>query len=368
MGARVSAVGRLDIEMLPARHGDAILLGWGAPDDRHHMLVDGGPAPAYDGIAARLSELTGTGLDLLVLTHIDGDHIEGTILLVNDADLKLPIGEVWCNGSHHLVSELGPVQGEILGALIGGRGIPWNASFAGAAIRASENKPFPVRELAGSLRVTVLAPDSWTLRRLRDAWLAACKEAGLGFNSPEAALQALRSKPSLSPKASYLGRQVPDVRQLARSPRGSDRSVANASSIVLLVEYGAERVLLAGDSTPAALTPPIKKLLADRELSSLPLTAFKLPHHGSAQNINAELVRLLPSDHFLFSTNGSYFNHPDDEAVATVLEYGRQDSELVFNYDTSRTRQWDDDRLREHYRYRIRYPAENGSGVVLALG
>jgi beta-lactamase superfamily II metal-dependent hydrolase len=368
MGAAVSTPGRLDIEMLPARHGDAILLGWGAPDDRHHMLVDGGPAPAYGAIAARLSELTRTGLDLLVLTHVDGDHIEGTILLVNDADLKMQVGEVWCNGSHHLVSELGPVQGEILGALIAVRGIPWNASFGAAAVRAAQNEPFPVRELAGGLRVTVLAPDTRALRRLRDAWLAACKEAGLGFDSPEAALLALRSKPALSPKSAYLGREVPDVRQLAGSRKGSDTSVANASSIVLLVEYGAERVLLAGDSTPGALIPPVKKLLAERELPSLPLTAFKLPHHGSAKNINAELVRLLPSDHFLFSTNGDYFKHPDDEAVATVLEHGRPESQLVFNYDTPRTRQWDDRQLQEHYRYRVRYPAENGSGVVLALG
>ena len=95
MGA--DAVGQLDIEMLPARHGDAILLGWGVPGDRHHMLVDGGPAPAYPDVAGRLSELGEAGLDLLVLTHIDADHIEGTILLVNDADLKLRIGEVWCS-------------------------------------------------------------------------------------------------------------------------------------------------------------------------------------------------------------------------------------------------------------------------------
>ena len=368
MEAQAYAAGQLDLEMLPARHGDAILLSWGNPGDRHYMLVDGGPAPAYADIAARLSGLGGSGLDLLVLTHVDGDHIEGTILLVNDADLKLQIGEVWCNGSHHLVRELGPVQGEILGALIGERGIPWNASFGGAAILASQSEPFPVIDLAGNLRITVLAPDSSALRRLRDAWLTACKEAGLGFDSPESALLALRSKPKLSPRSSFLGRDVPEIRQLAQSRTGSDKSVANASSLVLLVEYGSSRVLLAGDSTPGALTAPIRKLLADREVPSLPLTAFKLPHHGSSQNINAELARLLPSEHYLFSTNGSYFKHPDNEAVATILEYGRTGSELIFNYDNARNRQWDDDRLRDSYQYRVRYPAENGSGVVLALG
>jgi beta-lactamase superfamily II metal-dependent hydrolase len=369
MTVRGSLASGLDVEMLPARQGDAILLSWGAPDDRHHMLVDGGPAPAYDEVAARLSELTGRGLDLLVLTHIDGDHIEGPICAVNDADLKLPIGEIWFNGSHHLVSELGPVQGEIFGALIGGRNIPWNSSFGESAVCAAADGPFPTKELADGLCVTVLAPDAGALRRLRDLWLEACKEAGLDFNSPEAALRALRSKPKLLPGGEiYLGPMVPDVRDLARSRKGADTSVANASSIVLLVEYGDECILLAGDSTPAALTPPIKRLLADRQVTSLALTAFKLPHHGSAKNINAELVRLLPAHHYLFSTDGSYFNHPNDEAVATVIEHSSSDSELVFNYDTLRTRQWDQDQFREQYGLRVRYPPENSAGVVLALG
>jgi glyoxylase-like metal-dependent hydrolase (beta-lactamase superfamily II) len=106
----------LQLELLPARQGDAILLTWGPADDRHRMLVDGGPAPAYPDISQHLGQLPAKALDVVVLTHIDGDHIEGTILLANDKDLDLSVGEIWFNGSHHLVSELGPVHGEILGA------------------------------------------------------------------------------------------------------------------------------------------------------------------------------------------------------------------------------------------------------------
>ena len=92
----------LVVELLPARHGDAILLEWPDPSsvDRpiRRMLIDCGPAPAYTGIANRLRELESRHIDLLVLTHIDADHIEGMILAVNDADLGLDIGEVWFNG------------------------------------------------------------------------------------------------------------------------------------------------------------------------------------------------------------------------------------------------------------------------------
>jgi glyoxylase-like metal-dependent hydrolase (beta-lactamase superfamily II) len=110
------------------------------------MLVDGGPANAYPKVGARLAELVGSDpLDLLVLTHIDGDHIEGLILLTNDADLGIDVREVWYNGSGMLTKELGAVQGEILAALIQRREIPWNVQSGRHAIcmrRTGHFRPF----------------------------------------------------------------------------------------------------------------------------------------------------------------------------------------------------------------------------------
>ena len=180
---------------------------------------------------------------------------------------------------------------------------------------------------------------------------------------------ALRAKPALRPEHSLLSRApVKNVGELARRRSGSDPSVPNASSIVLLAEYGETRILLTGDAAPSVLAPAVRRLLAERELSSLALTALKMPHHGSAKNITAELVRCLPASQYLFSTDGSYFKHPDDTAVATVLENGPSDFELVFNYDTPRTRAWEDDRLQDSYRYRVRYPDEGSEGIKLVWG
>ena len=62
---------------------------------------------------------------------------------------------------------------------------------------------------------------------------------------------------------------------------------------------------------------------------------------------------MAPAERYLFSSNGSYFNHPDDSAVATVLRYGRRGAELVFNYSNPRTRQWGIESLREQYKKSI---------------
>ena len=73
--------GRLHVYFLDVGQGDAILVQ--APDGRQ-ILVDGGPSPT-----ALLNELGDVlpfwdrSLDLVVLTHPDGDHITGLIPLLD---------------------------------------------------------------------------------------------------------------------------------------------------------------------------------------------------------------------------------------------------------------------------------------------
>lgn len=101
---------RLRLEMLPARQGDCLLVEWSAPDRVLRMLVDAGPAPSYPLIAQRLALLAPPRIDVLVLTHVDADHVEGAILLTNDRDLDIEIGEVWYNGSRQLAGNSAPFR------------------------------------------------------------------------------------------------------------------------------------------------------------------------------------------------------------------------------------------------------------------
>jgi len=111
---------RLSVTLLPAGQGDSVLIEYGDAQRLRRILVDGGPVRSYQGISGQLSKI-GPDLrsfDLLVMTHVDADHIEGIIKLVNDADLSVEIGEVWFNGYQQLPPDdtLGPAQGEILSA------------------------------------------------------------------------------------------------------------------------------------------------------------------------------------------------------------------------------------------------------------
>jgi hypothetical protein len=358
----------MEIELLPARHGDAILLSWDGSGTRHRMLVDAGPAIAYGAVRSRMAEVAAEGpLDLLVLTHVDADHVEGMIKLVNDAGVAIGVDEVWFNGWRHLGSELAGPHGEILTDLIVHRKLPWNRRFDGGAVCCDGAEPFPVREFPGGLRLTVLGPTTATLRALQDVWFEDCRKEDLIAGSVGAALAALDARPKLRPEESYLsGPPVPDVRALARTPRTLDTSVSNASTIVLLVEQGDDRVLLCGDATPATLVAAVRELLLHRGMG--PLTAMTVPHHGSARSITGELVRLLHPRHYLFSSDGGYYEHPHDAAVATVLENTRPGAQLVFNYASRYSLLWDDERVRKDYQYDPHYPGSSEGGVVVRLG
>jgi beta-lactamase superfamily II metal-dependent hydrolase len=359
----------LEIELLPARHGDAILLTWGPDDDRHRLLVDGGPARAYTQVATRMSEIASTAaLDLVVLTHIDADHIEGAILLVNDAGVGIGIDEIWFNGPGQLSDELGAAQGEMFAALVGAREIPLNHAFDGRAVRVHDDSPLPSRHIHG-LTLTVIGPDARSLRRLRDAWNPTLDDEGLLFATPEAALEALRRRRSLNPEDSYLAApEEPDaewVTELAGKPAPLDDSVPNASSIVMLAEYAGASVLLVGDATAPELTAGVRRLLAERGHDRLELSALKVPHHGSVRNVTRDLLALVPADHYLFSSDGSRFGHPDAAGVARVLEYGRPGSELVFNYRSPQTLLWDDEAVLAGST--VRFPEPGTAGVRVEL-
>jgi hypothetical protein len=364
------AADMLTVEMLPGGHGDALLLEYGASDDRHRILVDGGPATSYKHVSGRIQELPPEQrrFELLVMTHVDADHIEGVLRLLNDRALGAEFGDVWFNGFRHLPKdELGPAQGEMLSAVIEARDLAWNESFDGGPVEVDDASPLPRVELVGGLRLTVLAPGRPELVRLRRVWEREIRREGFVPGSTRDALALLQRQKRLTPLDSFLGRRTLDVAGLASRASDLDTSVTNSSSISLLAEHGDRSVLLSGDATPPVLTASVRALLSERGLDRLPIDAFKVPHHGSQNNLTNELVRLLPSRHYLLSSDGRHFGHPDAAAVARIVMGAPGESELVFNYRTEHNEMWDASDLKADHGYRARFPEDGQVGIAVDL-
>jgi beta-lactamase superfamily II metal-dependent hydrolase len=347
------------IEMLPAGYGDALWIEYGDARKPCRILIDGGLSGTYNALTRRIEEAArATGrceIDLLVITHVDADHIEGIVKLLANPPATLHIGQVWFNGWKHLPAalgrRLGPPQGEMLTALIDGR-LPWNDAFGGGAVAVDAAGAAAV-PLAGGMTATVLSPTLTGLTALRPKWRAECREAGIVPGSVASGLRALEKHPRLRPRR--LGATL-NVSQLAASPFETDTAVANGSSIALLLEYDDRRCVLAGDAHPAVLEAALKPLCRGRRLR---LDAFKLSHHGSGHNTSPDLLKMVSCGRFLFSTNGST-GHPDAETVARVIETSAvRPVELLFNHASLGEHMdgWANPGLMRDKKYVLSYPA-----------
>ena len=145
-----------------------------APLPARHVLIDGGRTSTYSFLKPALRKIVESNerLELLVLTHIDADHIEGLLPLVADDELGLDIKEIWFNGYDQLFDfeRLGFAQADALSDALRAKGLKPNNRFSGEALMIPENGPLPRIELDGGMSLTLLSPDCARLEKLRKEW------------------------------------------------------------------------------------------------------------------------------------------------------------------------------------------------------
>src|SRR4029453_14303440 len=110
---------RYSVTLLPAQHGDCIWIEYGEEDDTRHVLIDGGPVAAFPALRARVEAIPKERreVELLVVTHIDADHIDGIVKLLRHPEVGLKYREMWFNGWPQLS---GPLSGKTIAADAGG--------------------------------------------------------------------------------------------------------------------------------------------------------------------------------------------------------------------------------------------------------
>jgi hypothetical protein len=357
----------LSVEMLPAQHGDCLWIEYGDPARSRRILVDCGLRATYRELAARLRDRPDLTFELLVLTHIDADHILGAIPLLQEVGPER-FRDVWFNGWKHLPlppDALGALHGEIFSAALATRGFAWNQTWGGKAVVLPDDGPLPQITLDGGLMLTLLSPTRERLADLKTDWNDELEKLGLEPGNIEDALAALEDRPRLQPDA--LGPQKIDVEALSEAPFKPDDSAANGSSIALLAEHGGKTVLLGADAFSPVLEESLRRLLRETGRTRLRLDACKVPHHGARRNNGPGFLSLLDCESFLFSTDGSHgYRHPHCETVARILR-NRKGARLHFNYRSPETTVWDDPDLQYDWDYEALYPKPGQAGYRLHL-
>jgi hypothetical protein len=322
----------LIFEALRAKHGDALILHSGTKASPQLTVIDGGPAGVFnDALRPRLEELrnerelsptTPLPIELMMVSHIDDDHITGLLELVRQLNERREAGQprpwqikrFWHNsfddilgntdpriasaGSSMNTASLGEFlqphgslllagvkQGRELRKLLDALALAGNNPFKGLIIAGERGK----RVLIGDLAITVVGPDKTNLLALQKKWDKEIKPL----------LKKEKSKKALAEIAAYV-----------------DESVHNLSSIVVLVEAQKKRLLLTGDGRGDHTLEGLKAtgLLKNGKLT---VDVLKVPHHGSVRDVDKDYFQTIVAEHYVISADGKYKN-PDIDTLRMI--------------------------------------------------
>ena len=358
------------IEMLPAEYGDCLWIEYGKPTGKtHRVLIDGGLSGCGKILRKRIKSLAPEErhFDLVVVTHIDTDHINGIINLLKNMPEGFGFDYFWFNGYDQIKPKetFGVGQGiELTDLLLKMENREnrkfWNKPFRRKAVMLTESGSPRKVTLKGGMRITVLGPTAKGIEVLYREWDKVIMEARKKVRPEE-------PKPLLPEEEDQFETgelEEIDVEELAREDFTEDNSPANGSSIVLLTEFDNKKILLTGDAYPGDIVKGIKRISGDHE--KIPLNAVKLPHHGSKNNNSNALFETFSCPYFMVSTNGVSHGHPDRQGIARVLVNNTLESTIYFNYTHDWNKIWTDQKLQTDYRYKAVYAGNGHLKITLS--
>lgn len=323
------------LEALRAKHGDALLLHFGTKAQPRLAVIDAGPGGVYaDAVRPRLMQIreergldeqTPLEIELMMVSHLDADHITGILELMRKLrDLRqsrkpLPwtVTRFWHNAFADLTADE-----EVEKASVGGGGLSTASigdflQIEGSNILASVGQGRELRDLVKffnldgnppfksivkyphaknpvklpGLELTVVGPDEKNLKILQDDWNKKVKEL----------LKKASSKAAKAELAAYV-----------------DKSVYNLSSIVVLAKADGKTMLLTGDARGDYTLEALRGAGLLKPRKPLRVDLLKLPHHGSDRNVNPDYFQNIQAKHYVISADGKYTN-PDVPTLEMIV-------------------------------------------------
>lgn len=327
------------LEALQARHGDCLLLRWGDPGSPQLAVIDGGPSGVYrsslkprlEALGAEPGAASPLPVRLLMVSHIDDDHIHGVLDLTRELiDLRRErraepwkVVALWHNSFDDVVGSATPLTASLASAVqavaMGGAvpaGLPIERDSA--LVLASVPQGRQLRDDARALNIAVNAPLGSLVWAPASGQRAVPLEGGLTLTvvGPlEAQVRKLQADWDAKLREMQ-GRSAAEAQAIAAE--FVDKSVYNLSSIVALAERGGRRMLLTGDARGDFVLEGLEAagLL---EGGAIHVDVLKVPHHGSQHNVAAEFFRRVTADRYVISANGRDGN-PDPPMLAMLTD------------------------------------------------
>lgn len=340
----------LNLHVVQARYGDSLILQYGTAAAPRFLLVDGGPKYVYErhlqGVLQGIRD-DGGELDLVVLSHVDDDHVHGLLDLMNDLQWQrvrevpetITIGELWHNtfsqtlGNdvkdrlNRLLDRAAPVrsamahsdktsrdigQGDELTRSADNLDLPINPSarFGPERIITVDQATQPI--VLDNLTLRIVGPTQTNLQELKDDWLEWLQQ------QEDRVL-------------------VPDLREAERAARSLDTSVPNLSSITFLAQADGKTILFTGDGRSDHLLQGLARTGLLDLRGRLHVDVLKLPHHGSKYNITQDFIQAVTANRYVISASGKH-GHPHKDTLRWIVGTAQDQGRAIEIVATNSTR------------------------------
>jgi beta-lactamase superfamily II metal-dependent hydrolase len=318
----------LELRILQAEHGDSIVISGELDGKFRNILIDGGPAKAFEvqhiprPLQLFLNDVKRKTqkVDLLVLTHVDDDHIGGLIAGFNKHGYLTDLTqEVWFNSGKLILNYLEqPIDDSHF--VVFKNSVSSNTSSR-QGIKLEDHLteldiwPHPLIKSGDEFerfncKFTVLSPSLSKLEKLSIKW----EKERVNANTSA-------SKKDYSKSFEQL---------LAADKFKEDNSIHNGSSLAFIFEYGEKALLLLGDAHPSTVVESLKVQGYSAQIPLL-IDYVKVSHHGSKANTSDELLTLIDCNNFIISTNGNHHGLPNKKTLARIIKCF-PNANLMFNY------------------------------------
>lgn len=341
------------LDVRRARKGDCLILHYGSKKDPGLILIDAGPSKVYKPhLKPRLAEIRkARGLadsaplpvDLLMVSHIDDDHINGVLELTKELleakgarqPLPLKINGLWHNTFDDIIGNSPKELTAAVTAQFGPASLSGEADVDGldpsvAKVLASVGQGFRLRDDAKGLKLRVNPEFAGKLILAKKK----AKKVDMGKGLKFTIIGPMNDEVMALQKDHDTFLKKKEKATTAALAAFSDTSVANLSSVVVLAEVGKKRILLTGDARGDKILKGLELvgLLKDDGESTMHVDVLKGPHHGSDRNVEPIFFRRITADHYVFSGNGEHGN-PERETLQMLLdERGDEDYTVHLTY------------------------------------
>jgi metallo-beta-lactamase superfamily protein len=361
------------LEAVPARYGDCLLLHYGTAAKPGLALIDGGPSQVWKPfLEKRLKAIqakrgAGFQIDLLMISHIDDDHVLGITDFTGawraektaGRPWPYPVRQAWFN-SFERISNAKDI-GAVTASVTASTGAP---TLNDVDLDRPEIKNPNKDEARAGLKVLASVNNG---KKLRDDLKALNVPTNIGFDGN-------LIRPGKGPSVPFkLGSELtlhvaaPLAKQLDKlqlmfakklEPEDAlaaytDSSVPNLSSIAVLANFKGKTMLLTGDARGDYLIEGLKgEGLLDAG-GKLHVDILKMPHHGSDRNVDPSFFSTITADHYVASADGT-FGNPDRPTLEMLIDRrGKAASYTIHltyplaDIDGRRKGEWEKDRQGE---------------------